>query len=75
MKSKKQEIALHKKVWCKIRYYQQLHDLPNKVLADFIGVSERTLLEYDKNAANITLGKFENFLKSVDLEFSELLNL
>ena len=62
-------------MWCKIRYYQQLHDLTNQDLAAFIGVSERTLLEYDKNAANITLGKFENFLKSVDLEFSELLNL
>ncbi len=75
MKSKKQEIALHKKVWCKIRYYQQLHDLSNKDLAAFIGVSERTLLEYDKNAANITLGKIENFLKSEDLELNELLGL
>ena len=48
MKSKKQEIALHKKVLCKIRYYQQLHDLSNKDLADLIGVSEQTLLKNDK---------------------------
>ncbi len=75
MKSKKQEIALHKMVWCKIRFYQQLHDLSNKDLADFIGVSERTLLEYDKNSANITLGKIENFLKSENLELNELLSM
>lgn len=75
MKNSKNDVALHKKVWCKIRYYQQLHDLSNKDLAAFIGVSERTLLEYDKNAANITLGKIENFLKSENLELNELLAL
>ena len=73
MKNSKNDVALHKKVWCKIRYHQQLHDLSNKDLAAFIGVSERTLLEYDKNAANITLGKIESFLKSENLELNELL--
>ena len=73
MAKSKNKIALHKLLWCKIRLYQQLHDLTNQDLAAFIGVSERTLLEYDKDAKNITLGKLENFLLSEGLELDELL--
>lgn len=62
-------------IWCKIRYYQQLNDLTNADLAAFIGVSERTLSEYDKNAENITLGKIERFLKSENMELNDLLEL
>lgn len=75
MKAKKKDIALYKQIWCKIRYYQQLHDLSNADLAAYIGVCERTLSEYDKNAENITLGKIEKFLKSEDLKFEDLLAL
>ena len=75
MAKSKNRIALHKLLWCKIRLYQQLHDLTNQDLAAFIGVSERTLLEYDKDAKNITLGKIENFLLSENLELNELLTL
>lgn len=75
MKKNKDEISLHDWVWFKIRFYQKVHKLSNEILAAYLGVSERTLLEYEKSAANLTLGKIENFLKSVDLEFSELLNL
>ncbi|MBR2303908.1 MAG: hypothetical protein IJ871_02055 [Ruminococcus sp.] len=76
MKSKqKKDVALYKKIWCKIRYYQQLNDLSNEDLAAFIGVSERTLSEYDKNAQNITLGKIENFLKCEEIDLEELMEL
>ncbi len=66
---------LYKLIWCKIRYYQRLNDLSNEELAAYIGVSERTLLEYDKNAENLTLGRIESFLKSEDLEIRDLLQL
>lgn len=75
MKSNKKDIALYKQIWCKIRCYQQLHDITNKELAAYIGVCERTLLEYDKSAENITLGKIENFLKSENIELTDLLYL
>ena len=73
MAKSKNKITLHKKAWCKVRYYQQLHNLSNQDLAAYLGVSERTLLEYDKDAKNITLGKLENFLLSEGLELDELL--
>lgn len=75
MKGNKKGISLCKKIWCKIRYYQKLNDFTNAELAAFIGVSERTLLEYDKNSNNITLGKLENFLGSAELSLDELLSL
>jgi len=66
---------LYKLIWCKIRYYQKLNDLSNEELAAYIGVSERTLLEYDKNAENLTLGRIESFLKSENMEIRDLLQL
>lgn len=69
---KKKTIPIYKKLWCKIRYYQQLHDLSNADLAAFIGVSERTLSEYDKDAANLTLGKVDSFLKSEEISLKDL---
>ncbi len=75
MKGNNKRITLCKKIWSKIRYYQLLNDLTNKDLAAYIGVSERTLLEYDKNAHNITLGKVESFLGAVELSLDELLSL
>lgn len=66
---------LYKLLWCKIRYYQKLNDMSNIELAAYIGVSERTLLEYDKSAENITLGKLENFLMSENMDIEDLLLL
>ncbi len=75
MKIKKKEIALNKKIWCKIRYYQQINDLPNEDLAAYLGVCERTLKEYDKSAETLTLGKIENFLMSEEIGLEELMSL
>ncbi len=75
MKRKKEDVLLHDQIWFKIRYYQKVHKLPNDILAAYLGVTERTLLEYDKHAENVTLGKIEKFLISENLELNELLNL
>ena len=75
MKTKKKEVALNKRIWCKIRYYQQLNDLTNAELAAYLGVCERTLAEYDKNAEAITLGKIDKFLQSEDINLEELMSL
>lgn len=75
MKGNKKEISLCKKIWCKIRYYQKLNDLTNAELAAYLGVCERTLAEYDKNAEAITLGKIDKFLQSEDIKLEELMSL
>ena len=66
---------LYKLIWCKIRYYQRLNDLSNEELAAYLGVCERTLAEYDKNAEAITLGKIDKFLQSEDIKLEELMSL
>lgn len=72
---KDNRIALYKKIWCKIRYWQNLKDVSDKELADYLQVSERTLREYDKNAKNVTLEKVDNFLYMNNMELSDLMSL
>ena len=49
MKTKKR-IPLQKTIWCKIRYWQLLHDLTDDELAMYLNCSTRTLQNYDHNA-------------------------
>ena len=74
MQSTKKRISFDKILWCKIRYYQQLNDIPNEVLADIMGVKERTLHEYDKCASAVTLDKIGNFLEYTGLTKEELIS-
>ena len=68
-------ITLYKKVWCKIRYWQNLRDVSDAELAAALQVGERTLHEYDKSAKNITLEKIDNFLDVNKMELNELLSM
>ncbi len=68
-------ITLYKKIWCKIRYWQNLKDVSDSELAAYLQVCERTLRDYDKNARNITLEKVDNFLTVNSMELNELLSL
>ena len=72
---KEKRISLYKKIWCKIRYWQNLKDISDCELAAYLNVGERTLHEYDKNAKNITLEKIDNFLYVNNMELNELLSL
>lgn len=72
---KQQRITLHKKIWCKIRYWQQLNDIPDNQLSNDLDVVERTLREYDKNAGNISLYKLDRFLYINNLTLSELFEM
>ena len=74
MKKKTDRITLHKKILCKIRYYQQLNNIDNETLAIALNVHERTLREYDKNAANVTMGQIDSFLFVNNITLDDLLN-
>lgn len=71
---KANRLTLHKLVWCKIRYFQQIHNITDEQLAACIDVHVRTLKEYDKHAENVTLGKVDNFLYANNLTLNDLLN-
>lgn len=72
---REKRIALYKKIWCKIRYWQSLKDVSDTELAAYLQVTERTLHEYDKNAKNITLEKVDSFLYANGMEFADLMLL
>ena len=72
---KEKRIALYKKIWCKIRYWQGLRDVTDAELAACLQVAERTLHEYDKNAKNITLEKVDSFLYMNGMELADLMAL
>ena len=72
---REKRIALYKKIWCKIRYWQSLKDVTDMELAAYLQVTERTLHEYDKNAKNITLEKVDSFLYANGMELTDLMAL
>ena len=72
---KENRISLYKKIWCKIRYWQNLRDISDSELAAYLNIGERTLHEYDKCAKNITLEKIDNFLYVNNMEIADLMSL
>lgn len=75
MTKKKHRVTLYKKIWCKIRYWQSIHDVSDSELASYLQVSERTLRGYDKSAQHITLEKVDNLLYVTGMELNELMAL
>ena len=73
MAKKAQRITLYKKIWAKVRYWQNLNDISDAELASYLQVGERTLHEYDKSAENVTLGRVENLLYVTGMELDELM--
>lgn len=65
-------ISAYKRIWCKIRYYQQLNDITNETLAKYLNISVRTLSTYDKDAKNLTLGSIDSFLYNTGLSLEQL---
>ncbi len=73
MAKKAARITLHRRIWCKIRYWQNLKDISDAELASYLQVGERTLHEYDKSAENVTLGRVDNLLYVTGMELEELM--
>ncbi|MBR1764436.1 MAG: hypothetical protein IJ746_03480 [Ruminococcus sp.] len=64
---------LTRKIWCKIRYYQQMHGISNIQLAAVLMIKPRTLTIYDMNARNVTLGQLESFLNTYSITLKQLM--
>lgn len=75
MAKKTQRITLYKRIWCKIRYWQNLRDVTDAELASYLQIGERTLREYDKSAQHVTLEKIDNFLSITGMELNDLISL
>lgn len=75
MTKKTQRITLHRRIWCKIRYWQQLKEVSDAELASYLQVGERTLHQYDISAENVTLGRIDNLLYVTGKDFNDLMAL
>lgn len=73
MNRNKNRIPLYRVIWCRIRYYQRLHEISDDTLAKNLGVHIRTLREYDKSAENVTFGRLDSFLFENGLSLDDLL--
>lgn len=71
---KNERLPLYRLIWCRIRYYQQLHEIGDQELANALGVHIRTLKEYDKTAENVTFGRLDRFLYVNGLSLNDLMN-
>ena len=69
-KAKKERIT--KAIWAKIRYYQMIDEMPDAVLAEYLGICTRTLLNYDKCSASLTLGQVAAFIEYTDRKVSDI---
>ena len=59
-------------IWSNIRKAQYLNCLTDKQLADALGVSTRTLANYDSNPDVMTLSTLQLFMKNMSMMMSEL---
>ena len=67
-------IPLPKKIWCKIRYYQQLYDIPKEMLAEQLGVQPRTLISYDSKPENLTIGQLSHVIECFGIDIQDVIN-
>ena len=73
MAKKAARITLYRRIWCKIRYWQQLKEVSDAELASYLQVGERTLHQYDISAENVTLGRVDNLLYVTGMELDDLM--
>ena len=62
-----------KTIWARIRYYQMIDDMPDSVLAEYLGVCTKTLHNYDKCAANLTIGQIAAYIDYTDRQTSDII--
>ena len=72
---KNNRVPLYRKVWFKIRYWQNIKEVQDSELAKYLNVAVRTLRDYDANAKTISLEKVDNFLYMNNMDIEELLSL
>ncbi|SDB24887.1 hypothetical protein SAMN02910317_01198 [Ruminococcaceae bacterium FB2012] len=71
---KTKTIPLHRKIWLKMRLWQQLNDASDETFARYLNLSVRTLREYDNDSSNLSLERLENFMSCTDLTLDQLIN-
>lgn len=59
-------------VWSNIRRIQYLEHIPDHYLAESLNVTERSLINYDKEPQKITLERIQKFIDATNVTIGEL---
>ena len=70
-KLKKQTIAMT--IWCNILRQQYLMGITNEQLCETLGITARTLYNYQKDPSVLTLRQLQSFLDALNIEMQSLL--
>ncbi len=70
----KNNIALHRQAWCKIRFWQNLNNVPDDTLARYLDLAPRTLREYDADSGSLSLERLETFMSATGLTLDQLVS-
>ena len=60
-------------IWSNIRRIQYLEHIPDYYLAEALNVTERTLINYDKEPQKITLERIQKFMDATNVTIDELI--
>lgn len=72
--SKNKRIPLQKTIWCKVRYWQNLHDISDEELAGYLRCTVRTLQNYDHDPSCVTLKTIDTFLFVAEMSLTDFLS-
>lgn len=74
-RKKSKRIPLQKEIWYKVRYWQNINDVSDKDLAEYLGCSECTLHNYGAASSPVTLKTVNTFLYVIDMTFLEFMSV
>ena len=70
---KQKENPIYDIIWSNIRRIQYLEHLTDYYLSEILNVSERTLMNYDKEPQRVTLDKIQSFMDATNVKIDELI--
>lgn len=73
MRKQTKESPIYDIIWSNIRRIQYLEHITDYYLAEMLCVTERTLLNYDKEPKRITLEKIQLFIDATNVTINELI--
>ena len=72
-KSKSTEINICRLIWSNIRRFQYLEGMTDERLAEALGITTRTLYDYNKDPSKISLDKIQSFVEDTNYDVDNLL--
>ena len=69
----KNKVIICKVIWGNIRKFQYVQGMSMPQLAKILGVSERSIYNYDANPGNLPLGRVQLFIEATGVTMESLI--